>query len=113
MNVSECHPYYFQMLCHVLWEISQEGKVMTRQHIEEAIDILISRESSAYIAIWEGLTAKQKNLMVALAKEEYPEVFSNRLRPWHYATSVTKLIDQHRIHSSGQSLTFIPSQLLA
>jgi len=101
------------MLCHVLWEISQEGKVITRQHIEEAIDILISRESSAYIAIWEGLTAKQKNLMVALAKEEYPEVFSNRLRPWHYATSVTKLIDQHRIHSSGQSLTFIPSQPLA
>ena len=51
---------------------------MTRQHIEEAIDILISREPSAYIAMWEGLTAKQKNLMVALAKEEYPEVFSNR-----------------------------------
>ncbi|MEE9150254.1 MAG: hypothetical protein V3U20_00275 [Thermoplasmata archaeon] len=48
---------------------------MTRQHIEEAIDILISREPSAYIAMWEGLTAKQKNLMVALAKEGYPEVF--------------------------------------
>ncbi len=58
-----------------LWEICQEGKVMTHQHIEEAIDILISREPSAYIAMWEGLTAKQKNLMVALAKEDYPEVF--------------------------------------
>jgi len=46
------------MLCHVLWEISQEGKVITRQHIEEAIDILISRESSAYIAIWGGIDSQ-------------------------------------------------------
>ena len=76
VNISECHPYYFQMLCHVLWDICQESGVMAHHYIEEAIDVLISRESSTYVALWEGLTNKQKNLMVALAREEYPEVFS-------------------------------------
>ena len=52
--------------------------MITEADIDEALNILMSRESSVYIAIWEELTIKQKNLMVALAKEEYPEVFSNK-----------------------------------
>ncbi len=75
---TECHPYYFQMLCHVLLELCMDSRVITEADIDEALNILISRESSVYIAIWEELTIKQKNLMVALAKEEYPEVFSNK-----------------------------------
>ena len=78
LNNTECHPYYFQMLCHVLLELCMDSRVITEVDIDEALNILISRESSVYIAIWEELTIKQKNLMVALAKEEYPEVFSNK-----------------------------------
>jgi len=44
----------------------------------EAADILTSRESGAYITLLEGLTIKQKNLMCALAQEDYPEVFSKK-----------------------------------
>ena len=75
-EVTECYPYYFQMLCHVLWDLCQEDQRLTHSLIEKAVDTLISRESSTYIAIWEGLTSKQRKLMVALAKERYPEVFS-------------------------------------
>ncbi len=78
LNNTECHPYYFQMLCHVLLELCMDSRMITEADIDEALNILISRESSVYIAIWEELTIKQKNLMVALAKEEYPEVFSNK-----------------------------------
>ncbi|MDL1982023.1 MAG: hypothetical protein LWX02_11235 [Deltaproteobacteria bacterium] len=53
-------------------------KNLTQQHVEEAVNILISRESSAYIALWEGLTINQKNLMCALAWEDHPEVFSKK-----------------------------------
>ena len=76
IEVTECYPYYFQMLCHVLWDLCQEDQRLTHSLIEKAVDTLISRESSTYIAIWEGLTNKQRKLMVALAKEQYPEVFS-------------------------------------
>ena len=53
-----------------------DSRVITEADIGRALDILISKESSTYIDMWEELTIKQKNLMVALAKEEYPEVFS-------------------------------------
>jgi len=78
LNNTKCHPYYFQMLCHVLLELCMDSRMITEADIDEALNILISRESSVYVAIWEELTIKQKNLMVALAKEEYPEVFSNK-----------------------------------
>jgi len=78
LNNTECHPYYFQMLCNVLWELCMDSRVITESDIGKALDILISRESSAYIAMWEELTIKQKNLMVALAKEDFPEVFSKK-----------------------------------
>ena len=78
LNNTECHPYYFQMLCHVLLELCMDSSMITEADIDEALNILISRESSVYVAIWEELTIKQKNLMVALAKEEYLEVFSNK-----------------------------------
>ena len=55
-----------------------DSGVITEADIDEALNILISRESSVYIVIWEELTIKQKNLMVALTKEEYPVVFSNK-----------------------------------
>ena len=78
LDSTECHPYYFQMLCNVLWELCMDSRVITKDDIRKALDILISRESSVYIAMWEELTIKQKNLMVALAKEESPEVFSKK-----------------------------------
>ena len=78
LNNTECHPYYFQMLCNVLWETCRDSRVITEADIGKALDILISRESSVYIAMWEELTLKQKNLMVALAKEESPEVFGKK-----------------------------------
>lgn len=78
LNNTECHPYYFQMLCNVLWELCMDSRMITEADIDKAIDILISRESGTYIAMWEELTIKQKNLMVALSKEECPEVFSKK-----------------------------------
>ncbi len=36
----------FQMLCHVLWEISLDHKAVELSRIKEAVEILIARESS-------------------------------------------------------------------
>jgi AAA+ ATPase superfamily predicted ATPase len=83
MKVTESHPYYFQMLCYVLWEIGMDEKAIELDNIEEAVDILISRESSAFIAIWESLTSKQKNLLAALAEEKHPEIYSKKFLDRH------------------------------
>jgi len=83
IEVTECHPYYFQMLCHVLWEITRDDKAVKLGHIEEAVGILISRESSAYMAIWDSLTAKQKNLLIALMQEHSPAIYSRQFLEKH------------------------------
>ena len=83
IEISECHPYYFQMLSHVLWEIASDGRAVELSDIERAIEILISRESSAYINIWESLTGNQKKLLVALMQETNPEIYSSRFIDKH------------------------------
>jgi len=83
IEVTECHPYYFQMLCHVLWEITRDDKAVKLGHIEEAVGILISRESSAYMAIWDSLTVKQKNLLIALMQEHNPAIYSRQFLEKH------------------------------
>lgn len=83
IGVTECHPYYFQMLCHVLWEVALDHKAVKLSHIDEAVEILISRESSAFMAIWESLTAKQKNLLMALMQEHNPEIYSRQFLDKH------------------------------
>ena len=57
-----------------------DSRVIIEDNIGKALDIFISIDSSAYFAMWEELTGKQKNLMVAPAKEELPEVFSKNLK---------------------------------
>ena len=83
IEITECHPYYFQMLCHVLWETGLGDNAIKPRHIERAVDILISRESSTYLAIWESLTVKQRSLLVALMQEYNPEIYSRQFVEKH------------------------------
>ena len=111
---TECHPYYFQMLCNILWEICQEHGLITQDHIKEAIDILIAREASIYIAILEALTSKQKNLLAALAEEKYPEVFGKKfLSKYMLGTSssiqkaMKKLLEKDLIQQENGSYVIV------
>jgi DNA-binding MarR family transcriptional regulator len=114
IEVTECHPYYFQMLCHVLWEIALDDKTVKLSHIEEAVELLILRESSAYMAIWESLTAKQKNFLVALMQEHNPEIYSMRFLEKHglgapssLQKATKKLISMELIQQSNGSYEII------
>jgi len=114
IEITECHPYYFQMLCHVLWEISQDNKALKLSHIEEAVEILISRESSTYMAIWENLTTKQKNLLGALMQENNAEIYSRRFLEKHglgapssLQKATKKLISKELIHQVNGSYEIV------
>ena len=114
VGATECHPYYFQMLCNILWETCQEHGLITQDHINEAIDILIAREASIYIAIWEALTSKQKNLLAALAEEKYPEVFGKKfLSKYMLGTSssiqkaMKKLLEKDLIQQKNGSYAIV------
>lgn len=68
LKVSECHPYYTQMLCSVLWDRGLD--------IGHAIMELIDRESYTYTTIWDGISSKRRLLLEALAKGSGGNIYS-------------------------------------
>ncbi len=64
----ECHPYYLQYLCHIIWEKAIDKEIVKKEDFSGSLDLLLSRESSTYEATWNLLTLKQKQVLLALAK---------------------------------------------
>ncbi len=87
------HPYYTQLLCHILWDDCRDKREILNHDVEEAIGTMLNREKEAYEVILESLTQKQKNLLIALSLESKAQIFSNRfLTHYHLgnASSIQK-----------------------
>lgn len=67
--VSECesHPYYVQYLGHILWENVIDEKKVADRDFQLSFDTMLQRESSAFMATWDLLSLKQKQVLIALA----------------------------------------------
>ena len=76
LDVTQCHPYYTQALCHEIWNLALGSKNVTSENIKSAIAQLIFREAYAYTTIWDSLTAKQQSFLFALTKEKEAKVLS-------------------------------------
>ena len=67
VETTECHPYYTQYLCHILYDIMEERRIRT-DDVPRAIDFLLRRESTAYMNTWDLLTHRQRQALVALSE---------------------------------------------
>lgn len=67
VETAECHPYYTQYLCHILCDI-REGRRIRAESVSEAIDLLLRRESAAYMNTWDLLTKRQKQALIGLSE---------------------------------------------
>lgn len=65
---TSAHPYYTQFLCSELWNLNLDKKHITNDSINIAIRNLLSKESSAYINIWESLSIRQRQVLFSIAK---------------------------------------------
>ncbi len=86
VEITECHPYYVQFLCHVLWDDCIDKPEIGEKDIARAVDGVIDRERSLYLALWDGLTRKQKALLLALAnasEHKQQKIFSHRFLTVH------------------------------
>lgn len=78
VNFAECHPYYTQMLCYIIFENTYSEKKIIEADIKQAIIDLLKKESSTYMAIMDGLSHRQKELLIAIAKEGEPSSILNK-----------------------------------
>jgi len=79
LRATEDHPYYTQLLCHILWDRRREKNIVTKEDISEAVSEVFLREAHAFCDLWDMLPRKARQLLIALAKEEGPQgqIFSN------------------------------------
>jgi len=81
-NESMGHPYYTQLLCHILWSGSSPNKHTTKEDVLSAIKTMLNRESPSYQAIMDGLSPRMRHLAIALSKETtsspYGETFLSK-----------------------------------
>ncbi|UCF10668.1 MAG: AAA family ATPase [Candidatus Bipolaricaulota bacterium] len=63
------HPFYTQHLCHTLWELTEPACEATEALLEDAVELLLERESFAYLALWESLAMMQRRLLAALSEQ--------------------------------------------
>lgn len=86
LNITACHPYYTQQLCHEIFNICFTKKgvsTITPKDIEIAKDKCISAQSYAYSTIWDGLAGKQKDLTLALALNPEANIYSQEFLTKH------------------------------
>jgi AAA+ ATPase superfamily predicted ATPase len=67
--LTEGHPFYTQHLCHVLWERCAPGGEVTAALVEDAVALLLDRESFAYATLWDSFTLNQQRFVRGLANE--------------------------------------------
>ncbi|MDI6731671.1 MAG: ATP-binding protein [Candidatus Margulisbacteria bacterium] len=77
LKITECHPYYTQLFCHLLWDNCREQKKIFPNHITAVLSQLLREEEHSYSIIWDDLSAVQRTLVKALAADETLPLFSH------------------------------------
>ena len=86
LNITACHPYYTQQLCHEVFNAcisKKEIEPINLKDIDSAKDKCISAQSYAYSTIWDGLAGKQKDLILALAITPEASIYSQEFLTGH------------------------------
>lgn len=99
LDLTENHPYYTQLLCHVLWDRKREERVVKSEDLPESLEEIFRREAHAYYDLWDGLSLRAKQVLIALAIEDRPKIFSNAFLQRHQlgpASSVQRVLE--RLH---------------
>lgn len=76
LEITECHPYYTQLFCHLLWDHCRENKKIYSDDIIAVLSQLLREEEHSYSIVWDDLSAVQRILVKALAANETLPFFS-------------------------------------
>jgi hypothetical protein len=67
LETAVCHPYYTQYLCHILFDVMEKRRI-TPEDVPRAVELLLERESSAYMNTWDLLTQRQRQALIVLSE---------------------------------------------
>jgi hypothetical protein len=107
-------PNNVQMLCHELWELCSDRKVVETKDIKAGIESLVKTRSALYSAAWDSLSLHQRRLLkaVALEGEVQAPTASDFIRRYNLAAptsvqrSVERLIERDILDKQETGLVF-------
>ncbi len=70
LDMTSGHPFYTQMLCSALWDISEKGQAVSADMAAKAMDLLLEREHSAFLTLWNSLPEMSRRMLRAVAMED-------------------------------------------
>jgi len=70
LELTEDHPYYTQLFCHILWNRTHERGTVKVDDISSTLQEVFLREGHAFHDLWDMLPLKARQVLVALAKED-------------------------------------------
>lgn len=92
LQLTQCHPYYTQQLCHEIWNqcISKEAKSIEESDILQAKEQVLKNQNYAYTSMWDSTKGKQRALLHAMAVSDEKGIFSTDFRQkYHLGASST------------------------
>lgn len=95
LTFSECHPFHTQQLCYYLWDQEAEMKEVTHNSINSVLMRLLEVENQSYVNLWDSFTQKQRELLIAISRDDPSSLFSNEFLQKHLlgtASSIQKAI---------------------
>lgn len=74
LRITDNHPYYTQLLCHILWDRFRDRGPIGREAVAAGAEEVFSREAHAFHNLWDMLPSQARQLLVALANASGPTV---------------------------------------
>ncbi len=69
-------PHNIQRLCHNMWEIARENRVVAPELIDQLPMIVAQQDSPHYELLWRSVSQQQKKLLMALSSDYDSKPFS-------------------------------------
>ncbi len=82
LQLTKCHPYYTQQLCHEIWNhcMSMKSKTVKNDHVSKAKEQVMQNQNYAYTLLWDSVKGRQRSLLSAMAISDAKEIFSSDFR---------------------------------
>lgn len=77
------HPYYTQMLCAELWDLTPAHRRVAPDAVDRALARAIERETHAFVEVWDSLKAVERRLLTAVAQDPGVRIFSSAFIAGH------------------------------
>ncbi len=67
IDITGCHPYLIQLICHTLWEVVDNHETVKLSDIDDALPSVFDRGEHGFEWIWSGLEINEKAALCAVA----------------------------------------------